>query len=249
MIPQKKIDIAELLHKLTDDKKKFPQGDQLQTSQFEIQPQEDDGVSGKFTFIKYVAGELVNNMQVHGESTDIDLVLTFKSNKQPVGLLLERIERLKNSAPEKVDAFIDKIATDQEQSEEDSEKLGKNFVTVVPPINIGKGRLIIEEKWEGVIDVVKSDSFVCTLRSILSDKTERCEFELDEVPEPDRDLVKKGAVFNWYIGLRLEENGRQQRVSEIRFRRLPDWRFVSRDKVRAQIERYSNLLFADSGKE
>lgn len=59
---------------------------------------------------------------------------------------------------------------------------------------------------------------------------EEAEFEFREVVEDDRHLVLPGALFTWHIGLQWRHR-QMQRVSDIRFRRLPAFSEASLQKA------------------
>lgn len=90
------------------------------------------------------------------------------------------------------------------------------------------------QQWEGQVKQVTGDSFV----AVISDKTnlgsddEEVELDIMEVAPEDAHLVRPGALFYWSVGY---EDGRgipRQRVSRVRFRRLPG--LTSRDIRRAR---------------
>lgn len=79
------------------------------------------------------------------------------------------------------------------------------------------------QKWECTVLEVKQDAFTARLIDQTgSNFDEEAEFPLAEVDTEDRDLVEAGAVFYWNIGYRDQASGRE-RISTIRFRRLPVW--------------------------
>lgn len=89
-------------------------------------------------------------------------------------------------------------------------------------------------QWEGQVKEVKKDSFV----AFISDKTnpenedEEVDLDLREVDSNDLNLVRPGSLFYWAVGY---EDGRgvpRQRVSRIRFKRLPG--LTTRDIGRAK---------------
>lgn len=90
------------------------------------------------------------------------------------------------------------------------------------------------QQWEGQVKEVTADSFV----AIISDMTnpgneeEEVEIGLEEVAPDDIRLLRPGSLFYWAVGY---EDGRgvpRQRVSRIRFRRLPG--LTTRDVARAK---------------
>ncbi|MEQ1794794.1 MAG: hypothetical protein ABL970_11435 [Nitrospira sp.] len=86
-----------------------------------------------------------------------------------------------------------------------------------------EARFLQLQKWECTVLEVKEDAFTARLIDQTgSNPDEEAEFSLDEVDTEDRDLVEAGAVFYWSIGYRDRPSGRE-RISTIRFRRLPVW--------------------------
>lgn len=55
-----------------------------------------------------------------------------------------------------------------------------------------------------------------------SEEVFRAEFDIDDIDKGDKDLFKQGALFIWKVG-KEENNGTQQKISQIVFRRLPSW--------------------------
>lgn len=90
--------------------------------------------------------------------------------------------------------------------------------------------LQILERWDGIVQEVGESTFTARLLDQKSGRP-RAETEvfIGEVPPYDRPLLKPGAVFYWHIGYRDPE-GDHERVSRIRFRRLPP-------KTRADLKR------------
>jgi|CXWL01.1.fsa_nt_gi hypothetical protein len=84
-------------------------------------------------------------------------------------------------------------------------------------------RFLQLQKWECTVLEVKEDGFTARLIDQTGNTSdEEAEFSLDEIDEEDRDLVEAGAVFYWSIGYKDRSSGRE-RISTIRFRRLPVW--------------------------
>jgi hypothetical protein len=85
--------------------------------------------------------------------------------------------------------------------------------------------LIPLQSWEGVVLEVDEDSFSARLADISGEhQDEEVELSKEELSEFDLDLLERGAIFYWTIGYRQRlPNGARERVSRIRFRRLPAW--------------------------
>ena len=88
-----------------------------------------------------------------------------------------------------------------------------------------RDRFMVLQKWEGTVSRVTETEFTATLHD-LSDPSrpdEEVVLSIDEVSESDRPLLAPGAVFYWSIGYRMDQWGSRERVSALRFRRLPVW--------------------------
>lgn len=91
--------------------------------------------------------------------------------------------------------------------------------------------------WEGLVTQVSDDSFM----AIITDKTnpnndqEEVELDLGEIPDEDLRFVRAGALFYWSVGYEDGLGIPRQRVSRIRFKRLPGltMREIARAKVMA----------------
>jgi len=80
------------------------------------------------------------------------------------------------------------------------------------------------QKWEGTVIELESDSFLAKLNDLTSNNPpEITEFSISDVPDDDKDLLRIGAIFFWYVGYTKSIQGQLTRGSTIRFRRLPVW--------------------------
>jgi hypothetical protein len=80
-------------------------------------------------------------------------------------------------------------------------------------------------EWEGIVTSVSKATFEARLMNVkgMADKfVEYADFDLQDVPDGDRDLVQPGGVFRWVVGLESRSSTRQK-YSKIVFRRLPAW--------------------------
>ena len=82
------------------------------------------------------------------------------------------------------------------------------------------------QQWEGTVTGIAVDEFTAELRDLTEPANHREEatFDLDEVSPGDRQLMALGAVFRWSIGYRTSSAGQRERVSQLRFVRIPGWR-------------------------
>ena len=95
------------------------------------------------------------------------------------------------------------------------------------------------QEWEGEVVSVSGNEFVAYLHDLTQESPrEEASFQIDEVSEEDRTLIRTGAVFYWIIGYKT---ARGQRTTEsfLRFRRLPAWskRDLDRRDERAAVLR------------
>lgn len=108
---------------------------------------------------------------------------------------------------------------------------------VIPPKTTmePRGRFRVLQSYEGVVLSVGNDSFWARLvdRSTSGTEDEEAEFPIEEVSEPDRRLVRPGAIFYWYIGYNDSMSGQRTRQSVLRFRRLPAYTAEELTKARA----------------
>jgi hypothetical protein len=82
------------------------------------------------------------------------------------------------------------------------------------------------QEWEGYVVDIAGDTFTARLVDKTADKTvegEVGEFAVSDLTDDDRELLKPGAIFRWTIGYQRTKGGTKRRVSDIVFRRLPQW--------------------------
>ena len=121
----------------------------------------------------------------------------------------------------------------------------KLYPPIIHPINriYKKDNFISLQKWEGAVLEIKKDSFIARLIDLTKESPdETAEMPLEEVSEDDRDLLKEGAVFYWNIGYLNKTCGQRERVSLIRFSRLPSWSKDEIDAAKCETERIKKLL-------
>ena len=106
------------------------------------------------------------------------------------------------------------------------EATGRVHVLPVPPVRESPYTFRLLQQWEGTVTECGEIEFTAELRD-LTDPTnyrEEAAFDLDEVSPDDRPLLELGAVFRWSIGYRTSAAGQRERVSQLRFVRIPGWR-------------------------
>jgi len=117
-------------------------------------------------------------------------------------------------------------ALDDDHSHTDSVKYAPTKQPVViRSKSFGTEVFNLLQRWDGIVQSVDVES----VRAIIYDRTnqdnpeEGVVLELAEIPPEDLHLAKPGAVFYWSIGYVEGPGTPRQRVSRIRFRRLPEW--------------------------
>ena len=116
----------------------------------------------------------------------------------------------------------------------------RRFVRLPPPTS----HLLVLQKWEGSVTAVEHGVFSAVLRDLTdpAHADERIDLPFDEVTEGDRGLIAVGAVFYWCIGYRDQADGQRERVSLIRFQRLPAWTRRELAEARAAAEKLAEQL-------
>ena len=73
---------------------------------------------------------------------------------------------------------------------------------------------------------VQADKFAARLIDLTgtpASPDEEAEFSITELSDDDLPLVVPGAIFRWSVGIETKPGGGKQSVSQIIFRRLPQW--------------------------
>ena len=96
------------------------------------------------------------------------------------------------------------------------------------PVNVRsiQNALVPLQEWEGYVTAIGEDGFTAELVDLTNGEKNpsiETDFSLEDVSEPDRELLREGAVFRWTIGYQTTSAGSKSRVSQIVFRRLPRW--------------------------
>lgn len=103
---------------------------------------------------------------------------------------------------------------------------GRRYVLPIPPMREPPYTFHLLQQWEGTVTELAEGEFTAELRD-LTDPTnyrEEAAFGLDDVSPDDLSLLALGAVFRWSIGYRTSAAGQRERVSQLRFVRIPGWR-------------------------
>jgi hypothetical protein len=111
------------------------------------------------------------------------------------------------------------------------------------PVSPQKSDFTSLQKWEGVVVNVHDNSFEARLIDLTANTPEEtAEIPLEEVSEDDFSLIEEGAVFYWNIGYRKMISGQRERVTFIRFRRLPLWQKGEVDAARQKADKLQELF-------
>ena len=99
------------------------------------------------------------------------------------------------------------------------------------------------QKWEGVVLEIHGDTFLARLADLTHPNTaEEVELPIAEVSDADHGLMMPGALFYWTIGYLDDRYGQRQRVSRIRFRRVPAWTNEEIESARQEADRLAERL-------
>jgi hypothetical protein len=107
------------------------------------------------------------------------------------------------------------------------------------------GRELTIETWECVVltDVDESGDFDASLHPLSGAAADEVgTFSISEVPESDRHLVERGAVFYSFIGRVVDKFGQLTYVWRLRFRRLPRWTRRDLAKIDARAAELAQAL-------
>lgn len=101
------------------------------------------------------------------------------------------------------------------------------------------------KNWEGVVEAVGDKTFYATVRdaSNPSDQgNEQFEIALEDVDEPDRELIVVGGIFYLTVGYTIRRGGTRTKGIQIVFRRMPMWSARDIERAKEQVARYQDIL-------
>jgi hypothetical protein len=103
---------------------------------------------------------------------------------------------------------------------------------------------VTKQLWAGKVTQVRPDEFVAEVldRTNPSNPPEEVSFDLLDVDREDRSLVVPGSSFFWIIGRRQNERGQVERITKLKFRRLPTWTPSSIVKAALRAELTKKLM-------
>lgn len=112
----------------------------------------------------------------------------------------------------------------------------KRTLRVLPKVNgVAFARSFqLLQQWTGQVKQITADSFVAIISNVTDPDApdEEVELGFEEVAPDDTRLVRPGSLFYWSVGYEDGIGIPRQRVSRIRFRRLPG--ITTRDVARAK---------------
>ncbi len=99
------------------------------------------------------------------------------------------------------------------------------------------------QKWVGHITEMKNSVIYARLDDLNDSTThEIAEFDIEEVPYEDRELISVGAGFYFSIGQSYDTNGQLERKSLIRFQRAKPWDEADLEIILDEADNLSNKL-------
>ena len=110
-----------------------------------------------------------------------------------------------------------------------------------------KFREDIKQKWSGVVIAVDDEELTVRLEDLTNcdNPNEIVVLSRDEIDNNDQNLIQPGALFYWYIGYRQGIKYSKERISIIRFRRLPHWTKREIEEADKLAEDYAEFFLAN----
>ena len=78
----------------------------------------------------------------------------------------------------------------------------------------------VEEKWEGCVDEIYSNSFLATVENLNSGERASIRLPLRLIKADDRSRLAPGALFLWHLGYRDTRDGGVEEISTVTLRRI-----------------------------
>jgi hypothetical protein len=107
-------------------------------------------------------------------------------------------------------------------------------------------RLEVLNAWEGAVTAVdhQARTFTARLYDLTYDTADisEADFDINDVSANDIELLRVGGVFRWMIGYRKHSFGQHDRISTIKFRRLPAWSADDIEAAKAEGERLAGKI-------
>jgi hypothetical protein len=107
--------------------------------------------------------------------------------------------------------------------------------------------LMARQVWEGTVVSCQNGSFDAKVsdRTNPTNPDELVSFELDEISDDDRALVKPGSAFYWTIGTEKSPAGQIRNIEMVNFRRLPQWTKSTIEKADKSAKELSSILLSE----
>jgi|SRR5271165_802468 len=117
----------------------------------------------------------------------------------------------------------------------------------LPSLRQSKWKVTVLQKWVGRVEEVQADRFSAALVDATNSRNpiEQVEFDMREVSESDRSLLAVGATFYWSIGYRHTPGGQVERISSLRFARLPRLSELDVTRMFAEADQLAAFLERD----
>jgi hypothetical protein len=114
-------------------------------------------------------------------------------------------------------------------------------------IDLNKPREEIKQRWSGVVTSANEQELTVRLEDLTNRENpdELVVLSRDEIDDKDQCLVKPGALFYWYIGYRQGFKYSKERISIIRFRRLPPWTARKIQEAEKLAKEYADFFLTD----
>ena len=121
---------------------------------------------------------------------------------------------------------------------------GVAFTPSVDVLSRKGSALQTRQLWEGTVMDICNDTFVARLRdcSVPENPDEEVTFEVNEVDDWDRELVRTGASFYWVVGKLRSPMGTKSNISFLRFKRVPAWTRRSLDSAARRAKKLEEQL-------
>ncbi|WP_020161267.1 hypothetical protein [Methylobacter marinus] len=118
---------------------------------------------------------------------------------------------------------------------------------LTPVLDLNRPREDIKQRWSGKVISATDQELTVRLEDLTNrdNPDELIVLSRDEIDDKDQSLVKPGALFYWYIGYRQGFKYSKERISIIRFRRLPSWTTKEIQESEKLAEEYANFFLTD----
>ena len=110
-----------------------------------------------------------------------------------------------------------------------------------------KGKFKLLQFWEGHINKIYGDIVTVTIKDKTdrSNPDEQLDLSINEFPPEDIKMLNIGAIFYWSIGYSDQPGIPRERVSRIRFQRLPVWTSYELNRAENRAREISTIISRD----